>query len=150
MRAVVIVCGLLLVGAATAMVGAYILAGQANSQLNAPSRARSYAGLAATALADADPAQGDELIANTACGACHEASNERIAPSFQGIASRAASRLTALSAEAYLYQSITEPRAFVAPGYAQSMPLNYGQRLTQAEIGHIIAHLLTLTGSDDS
>ena len=150
MRAAVIVCGLLFVGAAVAMLGAFILAGQAADAPAAESRAGWHSAQLSRALDDADSNKGKALIAEYACGACHEASNERIAPAFQGIASRAASRQPALSAEAYLYQSITEPRAFVVPGYAQSMPLNYGQRLAQAEIGHIIAHLLTLTGAEAS
>ena len=35
------------------------------------------------------------------------------------------------------------PGAYVLEGYANSMPNHYSQRLSQQEIGHIIAYLLT-------
>ncbi|NDJ59901.1 MAG: c-type cytochrome [Chloroflexi bacterium] len=95
-------------------------------------------------LANADPANGALLVETYDCTACHRAGVEvGIAPSFVGIAERAAERRPPLSAAAYLYESITAPDAYVLEGYSNSMVQNYDERITDDDIGDIIAYLLT-------
>ena len=94
-------------------------------------------------LEGADPANGDKLIDQYECGVCHRKAANRIAPSFVGIAERAASRRPPLTAAAYLYESIFKPDAYVVEGYASAMLKNYPERLTERELGDIIAYLLT-------
>ena len=139
-----ILSALLLGGAAIAFFGAFIFASQPRGAPSSAIDAELYAAPVATALAEASPAAGEKLIAEYACSACHLAGEGRIAPLFPGIADRAADRRPPLSAEQYLYESIVQPGAFLVPGYAGAMPINYANRLSPSEIGHIIAHLLSL------
>ena len=66
--------------------------------------------------------------------------------SFVGVADRAATRRPPLTAAQYLYESIISPGAYLVEGYANAMPANFAGRLTQAEIGRIIAYLLSTPG----
>ena len=119
----------------------------ASAPLTAPAIAidkHSYAEELDAAMAGSSAANGELLIAEYGCRACHVSGEGRVAPLFGGIAERAASRRPPLSAEQYLYESIFYPGALVLDGYANAMPANFRDRLTLTEIGHIIAYLLTL------
>ena len=107
-------------------------------------RALEYAAETDAALDGASPQQGERLIDEHTCAVCHVAGAGRVAPGFAGIAARAESRRPPLTAAQYLYESIVAPGAFLAEGYANAMPANFAQRLSQAETGHIVAYLLTL------
>ena len=102
-----------------------------------------------SALVEADPTIGEQLINDQICVVCHVQGNTSIAPHFTGIANRAGERHPPLDAEQYLYESIMYPTNFVVEGYAPSMPNDYHNILTQQEIGHIIAYLMTLTEEAD-
>lgn len=98
----------------------------------------------AVLLENADPARGDALINQYDCAACHRiGAANGIAPAFDGIAARAEDERPPLSAAAYLYESILEPQAHIVDGFLGSMPQNYRSRLTDEQIGDIIAYLLT-------
>lgn len=105
--------------------------------------AQSAATGVAAAMDGASPAQGEALIETYQCSLCHIQGEGRVAPSFSGIAERAATRRPPLSAAQYLYESIISPGAFLVEGYANAMPANFASRLTRAEIGHLIAYLLS-------
>lgn len=109
--------------------------------------AQSYATEVEAALVSASASKGEALIAAFHCGVCHVSGEGRVAPSFVGIAVRAETRRPPLSAAQYLYESIVSPGAYLVKDYANAMPANFADRLTQAEIGHIIAYLLST--SDD-
>jgi cytochrome c551/c552 len=95
-------------------------------------------------LVNADAGRGGQWVEQYGCIACHRlAGNTKLAPNWQGIAARAGERNPPLSAAAYLYQSVTQPEAFVVEGYLPGMPADYDSRLTEAQIGDIIAYLLT-------
>lgn len=109
-----------------------------------PAAADSYQARVAALLANADPARGATLVEKYGCVNCHRASPEaHVAPSWQGIAERAASRRPPLSAAAYIYESITTPSAYVVAGYADVMPKNFAQVIPDQDLGDIIAYLLT-------
>jgi|SRR5690606_32875962 mono/diheme cytochrome c family protein len=96
-------------------------------------------------LANADPVRGEALIDEATCAACHVSGAEiGIAPSFEGVATRAETRRPPLNAAEYLYESIIHPTAFIVEDYTGSMPQNFAERLTGEQIGDIIAYLLTL------
>ena len=86
---------------------------------------------------------GEALIETYQCSICHIRGAGRVAPSFAGVAERAAKRRPPQSAAQYLYESIVAPGVYLVDGYANAMPANFARRLTQAEIGHIIAYLLS-------
>lgn len=95
-------------------------------------------------LENADPQNGETLLTKYDCVACHRAGAENgIAPAFVGIAERAAARRPPLAAAAYIYESITHPTAYIVEGFSGAMPQNYPERLSERELGDIIAYLLT-------
>ncbi len=104
-----------------------------------------YAAELEAALAGANVGLGAELAQTYECAACHLEGDGSASPLFAGIADQAALRRTPLSAEAYLYEAILYPGAHLVPGYSNAMPNNYGDRMSQAEVGHLIAYLLTFS-----
>jgi mono/diheme cytochrome c family protein len=97
----------------------------------------------ARALENADVANGERLVREGyECHVCHIEGGGRIAPPFEGLAERAAQHAP-LSAEEYLYLAITNPSDYVVEGYPNAMPNNYPRRLSEREIGDIVAYLLT-------
>lgn len=104
----------------------------------------SYADALALALTGADSAIGERLIAETDCAVCHLTGDGRTAPLFDGLASLARARRPPLNAEQYLYEAIVFPAAHLVDGYANAMPKDYAQRFSPADLGHMIAYLLTL------
>ncbi len=104
-----------------------------------------YAAEVAAALAGADADAGAGLINEYECFTCHVLGDGSLSPLFDGIGNFASERRPPLSAEQYLYEAIVLPGVFLAEDYSDSMPNNYGERLSEQEVGHIIAYLLTLT-----
>jgi mono/diheme cytochrome c family protein len=95
-------------------------------------------------LEAADPANGAALVEQLGCVACHRLGAEHgIAPSFVGVGERAGQRHPPMSAAEYLYESVTNPMAFVVTGYNPAMPQDYRNRLSDRELGDIIAYLLS-------
>lgn len=95
-------------------------------------------------LANANPADADAAIQKYGCPACHrQGAANGIAPSWVGVAERAATRRPPMPADAYLYESIIHPEAFLVDGYPNSMVPNFGTRISDQELGDIIAYLLT-------
>ena len=95
-----------------------------------------------TLLANGVAANGDQLLTVYGCAACHR-SESNIAPSFVGLAERAETRRPSLTAAEYLYESITQPNAYVVEEFQPAMPPNYAERLSDQELGDIIAYLLS-------
>jgi mono/diheme cytochrome c family protein len=96
---------------------------------------------------------GKELFAQTTIGdqpgciTCHslEPGVIIIGPSVAGIASRAGSMVSGLSAEEYLRQSIVDPNAFLVPGFPKdTMPPVWGQRLSEKQVDELVAYMMTL------
>jgi len=97
-------------------------------------------------LQGADASRGAKLVEQFACTACHrEGAVNKIAPAYDGIAERAATRRPPLTAAAYIYESIINPMAYVVEGYNPAMPQNFAQQLSDQQLGDIIAYLLTPT-----
>lgn len=107
-----------------------------------------YAAELAAALADADAAIGAQLSGANDCGLCHLDGDGSAAPLYHGLADSAAERRPPLSAEQYLYESILFPAVHLVEGYTNAMPNNYADRLSQQEIGHLIAYLLTFSADN--
>jgi nitric oxide reductase subunit C len=102
-----------------------------------------------------DAARGEGLYEQTAIGAasapgcitCHSLEPDIVlaGPSHAGIGTRAATAVAGKSAEQYLTESITDPDAVVPEGFAAGvMYRNYGRDLSDQEIAHLVAFLLTL------
>lgn len=81
------------------------------------------------------------------CSACHsiEPGKVIVGPSLAGIASRANDRKPGMSVEEYLRESILDPNAYIVEAFsANVMYQNFKDVLTEEEINHLIAYLLTL------
>ncbi len=97
-------------------------------------------------LQDSDASRGAALVEQFGCTACHrEGAVNKIAPSYEGVVARAATRRPPLTAAAYIYESITNPTAYVVSGFNPAMPQNFAQQLSDRQLGDIIAYLLTPT-----
>ncbi len=95
-------------------------------------------------LENADPARGETLMVQQ-CNACHViGAVNHIAPPFEGVADRAATRRPPMSAETYIYESIVYPEAYIVEGFMNSMPINYRDQYNDQDLGDIMAYLLTL------
>jgi cytochrome c2 len=78
------------------------------------------------------------------CMTCHSLDGTTlVGPSLQGISERAATRIDGVAAEDYIRQSIQQPWQFVAPGYSDAMPKTYGERLSEEDVDHLVAFLMT-------
>lgn len=114
-----------------------------------------YAGLpdeiAAFFPDEADPEQGQQLSVSTGCTACHSLQEGvvQVGPSWYNVAGHAASRVEGQSPALYLYTSIVDPNVYVNEGFLPNlMPQNYPDILSDEQIAHIIAYLLTLHGEE--
>ncbi len=110
----------------------------------APITADSYQDRVVSLLANAHPDDAEAAVEKYGCIACHRVGAANgVAPSWVGIAERAATRNPPLTAAAYIYQSITDPGAYVVDGYPDVMPKDFATRISDQELGDIIAYLLT-------
>jgi len=81
------------------------------------------------------------------CATCHslEAGVILVGPSLADIGSQADKRVSGLSAQEYLRQSIVDPNAYTLDGFAANvMPMVWSDELTEEQVDDLIAFLLTL------
>jgi cytochrome c551/c552 len=80
------------------------------------------------------------------CISCHAlaAGGYGVGPALGDIGQRAAERVSGLSREDYLHQSIIEPGAFLVPGYRDMMFPTYGSALSPQDIDDLVAFMLSL------
>ncbi len=99
------------------------------------------------ALPAGDAAAGQQVYQGAGgCTACHslDANVTGVGPSFAGLSQRAASRQPGYSVEAYLYESITNPNAYVVEGFQGGiMPQTFKDVLSPQQIADVIAFLKT-------
>lgn len=104
-------------------------------------------------------ARGERLYAGTyGCSACHGdpkvPDSNNIGPHLGGIGDKAGSRVKDLRAEQYLYESIIEPDAFIAPECKGGVPCEaptampeYSSLVTVQDAADLLAYLLEQKGS---
>lgn len=92
--------------------------------------------------------RGQAVFLQAGCAACHTISgisSGNIGPVLDGLATRAATRVSGLTAEEYIHQSIVEPSAYVVEGFTDGvMPQTFADVLTEEQIADLVAFLLTL------
>jgi mono/diheme cytochrome c family protein len=101
----------------------------------------------------ADAEAGKKLFASAVIGTqagcitCHSLTPDEtiVGPSMAGIASRAGSTVSGLSAEEYMRESILTPDAHLVETFpAGTMPQVWGDELSAEQLDQIVAYLLTL------
>lgn len=101
----------------------------------------------AAALANADPSRGPTVALANGCGGCHSVEPDVVmtGPSWYNLADTASGRLPGQSPANYIYTSIVEPNAYVAPDYPSGvMPQIYGETIPAEDLADLVAYLLTL------
>jgi cytochrome c oxidase subunit 2 len=88
-------------------------------------------------------AAGAHLFQQMGCGMCHETG---LAPSLEGVFGSSvtlATGATVLADEAYMRESILDPRAKIVAGYAPIMPTFQGQ-LSEDQLAQLVAYMKSL------
>ena len=92
--------------------------------------------------------RGRQLYRALGCATCHEASVSNlfrpVGPPLNDIGRVAEKRIPGMSAEDYLRQSITDPGAYVVPGYPDSMPRGLARDLSPEDLAALVAYLASL------
>lgn len=107
-----------------------------------------------------NPERGAELFAlfqaaastGYSCSNCHLVDSEKanLGPGLLNIKDRALTRVEGMSAAEYIYESITNPMAYLVEDFdAELMPKNWSDIYSDLEIFDIVAYLLTLEGRSD-
>jgi nitric oxide reductase subunit C len=80
------------------------------------------------------------------CATCHSIEPDvvNVGPSLAGIATRAASRISGLSAEEYIRNSMVNPSDYVVEGFPDVMAKNLALVLSSQDIADLVAYLMTL------
>lgn len=92
--------------------------------------------------------RGKALFQSTTvgCNRCHKIANRggTRGPDLTEVGSRAGTRKPGMSADDYLWESITNPKAFVVPDYSPLMRTDFARKLSKAQINDLVAYLKTL------
>ncbi len=96
-----------------------------------------------------DPiARGRQVYRELGCANCHEASLSNffrpVGPSLDYVGQVDATRVPGMSGEDYLRQSITDPAAYLVPGYPDSMPRGLARDLSPQDLAALVAYLASL------
>ena len=96
-----------------------------------------------------DPiARGRQVYRALGCASCHEGSLfnlfRPVGPPLNEAGLVGRKRVSGMSAEDYLRQSITDPGAYLVPGYPDSMPRGIAGELSPEELAALVAYLASL------
>ncbi|HEV8229852.1 MAG TPA: c-type cytochrome [Candidatus Limnocylindria bacterium] len=96
-----------------------------------------------------DPvARGRQLYRSLGCPSCHEGGVfnlfRPVGPPLGEIGLVGRKRIPGMSAEDYIRQSITDPGAYVVPGYPDSMPRGIARDLSPEDLAALVGYLASL------
>jgi nitric oxide reductase subunit C len=88
---------------------------------------------------------GQTLFLQT-CSSCHATSGDTVivGPSLADIATRADTVVASMDAREYILQSITDPSAYIMPGFKDLMPKSFDTYFGGQELQELVEYLLTL------
>ena len=93
-------------------------------------------------------ARGRQVYGELSCASCHEPGFGNlfrpVGPQLGHIGTVAETRRAGVSGADYIRQSVTDPGAYVVPGYPDSMPRGLGDRLSKEDLDDLVAYLLSL------
>jgi cytochrome c553 len=108
-------------------------------------------------LPEGNADNGSSLYTANGCNACHgdptgDPSSAVVGPWLGNIGNDASTRVEGESAQQYIYQSILDPNAFIAPecptgpcSEPSAMRADFGFVLSEQDMADLIAHYMTLT-----
>ena len=96
-----------------------------------------------------DPiARGRQVYRASGCASCHEGSLfnlfRPVGPPLTEIGLVGANRIPGVTAEAYIRQSMTDPGAYLVPGYPDSMPRDLARDMSPEDLAALVAYLASL------
>lgn len=96
-----------------------------------------------------DPiARGRQVYRASGCASCHEGSLfnlfRPVGPALNEIGLVGAKRSPGMSAEDYIRQSMTDPGAYLVPGYPDSMPRGLARDMSPEDLAALVAYLASL------
>jgi cytochrome c2 len=101
-----------------------------------------FAEVVGTKVSVASATRGQKLYLKYDCFVCHRLEANGTGPMLRGLGQRAGARRPNYTAEAYLYESITAPNAFVVPDYPAGVMLqNFAATISEADLYDLIAWL---------
>jgi putative heme-binding domain-containing protein len=86
------------------------------------------------------------------CASCHSvdaSGDRRYGPNLANLGLEAGARVSGLSAEEYVLQSMSDPAAFLTPGWHDPMPQTAAARLSPSAAVNVAAYLLSLGSTPD-
>lgn len=91
-------------------------------------------------------ARGAQLYRQKNCQSCHEIAGKGgdTGPSLTHIGTAAGTRQPGTTAEDYVRDSITDPGAFIVPGFPDSMSRGLARGLSEADLDALVRFLLSL------
>jgi cytochrome c553 len=93
-------------------------------------------------------ARGRQVYRASGCASCHEGSPfnlfRPVGPPLNEIGLIGAERIPGLSAEDYIRQSLTDPGAYLVPGYPDSMPRGLSRDMSPEDLAALVAYLASL------
>jgi mono/diheme cytochrome c family protein len=136
--------------AAATGVAALVLAGCGGEKTVSPLPKTVVGTIAKPATVKGDPTAGKAVFTSAGCGACHTyapaGSTGKVGPDLDHLAADA-QKANQGTLEDYVMTSITDPNAYVVPGFAQGvMPGTYGQSLKQKQLADLVAFLTQKSG----
>jgi len=94
-------------------------------------------------------ARGATVAANTGCQACHNVDGTQgTGPTWKGLAGASRpleSGESVVADDAYLFNSIVDPRSQVVAGFDPVMPTTYSDQLTEDEINDLVEYIKSLS-----
>ncbi len=89
---------------------------------------------------------GEYLFVNQGCSGCHSLNEDEVivGPSMYGLIDRSGSKVEGLSAEEYIYQSITYPNEYIVDGYAANVMPQIFINLSEEELNALVSYLTTI------
>ena len=89
---------------------------------------------------------GEYLFVNQGCSGCHSLNEDEVivGPSMYGLIDRSGSKVEGLSAEEYIYQSITYPNEYIVDGYAANVMPQIFINLSEEELNALVSYLKTI------
>lgn len=134
--------GVVVVFAAGMLVTVVLLASEPKEKAEA---AKPPQGTAAPAKPPSgNPAAGKQLFSANACASCHTfapaSAKGTIGPDLDKLAADA-KKAGRGSEQQYAFESISDPNAYVVPGFPQGVMPNFGAKLSNGEIADLVAFI---------